>query len=151
MTIGSVEVVATPAKPGLTEGRFGYVEMINESLARGRAGINRLLGRPQCRAPGAQRPGDALQVGEVPGQTIKAGDHQSVARGDGFEDGPKFLTRVSACTAALLGANDVAAPSPQRRLLEQRVLEGGFPNVSDDGHSPLSLPLTNFLRSSAPL
>jgi hypothetical protein len=76
-----------------------------------------------CRSPDAS------------GQAIDAGDHQHVARAEEVENGLELVAALGGRAAALLGADDFAAGSLQRRLLNGKVLIGrADARVSNDRH-----------------
>jgi hypothetical protein len=62
-------------------------EHVQEALAGGRAGVDRLLGRLEAGAPPPNGPDDVLEVSDAPGNAIDAGDHQDVAGVQKLQDG----------------------------------------------------------------
>jgi hypothetical protein len=112
-------------------------EHVQEALAGGRAGVDRLLGRLEARAASPHCADDVLQIADAPGEAIDAGDRQDVVGVQEFQHSAERLTAFGRGSAPLVGSDDLAACPLERRLLDRQVLIGGaHPGISDDGHGP---------------
>ena len=132
-----------PAQIGLELGE--HAEHVEECLAGSRAGIDRLLGRFEGDAFGAQLVDDVLEVSDRAGEAVDPGDHEGVALVQEVEQELQLGAALAPGTASLLGTDHLAAGGAQLLFLDREVLvEGGHAGVAVEGHGGLNsscLPL----------
>jgi hypothetical protein len=102
-----------------------HAEHVEEALAGGGAGVDRLLARLQGGALGLQGADDILEVADAARQAIDPGDHQHIALAQEVEYGAQLLAAGRGSAAALLRSNDFAAGRLKRRLLDLEILVDG--------------------------
>jgi hypothetical protein len=88
-------------------------EHVQEALAGGRAGVDRLLGRLEARAASPHCADDVLQIADAPGEAIDAGDHPNVAGVQEFQHGAERLASFGRGAASLLGPDDLTTGSTE--------------------------------------
>lgn len=125
--------LALATQSGLELGE--HPEHIQERLAGGVGGIDRLLGRHQGRAPLLERLHDVLQILDAACQAVDTRDHEGVSGPQERQQQGEFGAAVARGPADLLRAHDVAGGRPQGGLLRPEVLvDRGHAGVTVAGH-----------------
>ncbi len=112
---------------------------VEERLASGSSGVDRLLGAGQGRALVPDGADDGLQVGDGAGKTVDASDYQHVVGSEKVEDQLQHGAAGGAGARRLLLPDNTALGSLEGRDLDRDVLiKGADTSISDAAHGPPS-------------
>ena len=131
LALGSLDPfeLPLPAQIGFELGKDP--QHVEERLAGGRAGIDRLLGRLEGHPFAAQLVDDVLQIFDRAGEAVDPGDHEDVAVVQKVEQQLQLSAACPPGTASLLGTDHPAAGGAQLFLLDRQVLvERGHPGIA---------------------